>query len=243
VPRPLYSPARLYVWRWLDWCIDSCDRAREDMLVYGSHARLPRACAWRGQSAAFDALVVSRRRQIKIPKRGKIYSMNEANRWDWDKPLQEYVTALQTAQGQTGVKYSSRYIGSMVRARLHGGGVVVVGVCDVRGAGAGAGAGILVTLHGLLDARPPAWCVCPPAWCVCPPAWCVCPPAWCVCPPAWCVCPPAWCVCPPAWCVCGLVCGVLQTAQGKAGVKYSGACARRRVGLGRREWRVASVPF
>ena len=27
--------------------------------------------------------------QIKIPKRGKIYSMNEANRWDWDKPLQE----------------------------------------------------------------------------------------------------------------------------------------------------------
>ena len=24
--------------------------------------------------------------------------MNEANRWNWDKPLQEYVTALQTAQ-------------------------------------------------------------------------------------------------------------------------------------------------
>ena len=167
------------------------------MLVYGSHARLPRACAWRGQSAAFDAFVVSRRRQIKIPKRGKIYSMNEANRWDWDKPLQEYVTALQTAQGQTGVKYSSRYIGSMVRARLRGGGVVVVVVCDVRG----AGAGIHITLHGLLGARPPAWCV------------------------------------------CGLVCGVLQTAQGKAGVKYSGACARCRVGLGRREWRVASVPF
>jgi len=63
--------------------------------------------------------------QIKIPKRGKIYSMNEANRWDWDKPLQEYVTALQTAQGQTGVKYSSRYIGSMVgdvhRTLLYGG--------------------------------------------------------------------------------------------------------------------------
>jgi len=32
---------------------------------------------------------------IQIPKRGKIYSMNEANRWNWDKPLQEYVTALQ----------------------------------------------------------------------------------------------------------------------------------------------------
>jgi fructose-1,6-bisphosphatase len=35
---------------------------------------------------------------LQIPKRGKIYSMNEANRWNWDKPLQEYVTALQTAQ-------------------------------------------------------------------------------------------------------------------------------------------------
>ena len=38
---------------------------------------------------------------------------------------QEYVTALQTAQGQTGVKYSSRYIGSMVgdvhRTLLYGG--------------------------------------------------------------------------------------------------------------------------
>jgi len=62
---------------------------------------------------------------MQIPKRGKIYSFNEANRWLWDKPLQEYVTALQTAQGQTGLQYSSRYIGSMVgdvhRTILYGG--------------------------------------------------------------------------------------------------------------------------
>ena len=62
---------------------------------------------------------------IQIPKRGKIYSMNEANRWNWDKPLQEYVTALQTAQGETKTQYSSRYIGSMVgdvhRTLLYGG--------------------------------------------------------------------------------------------------------------------------
>lgn len=32
---------------------------------------------------------------IRIPERGKIYSFNEANRWAWDKPLQEYVTAIQ----------------------------------------------------------------------------------------------------------------------------------------------------
>ena len=62
---------------------------------------------------------------IQIPRRGKIYSMNEANRWKWDKPLQEYVTALQTAQGETKTQYSSRYIGSMVgdvhRTLLYGG--------------------------------------------------------------------------------------------------------------------------
>lgn len=32
---------------------------------------------------------------IKIPPRGKIYSFNEANRWDWDSPLQKYVTDIQ----------------------------------------------------------------------------------------------------------------------------------------------------
>ena len=32
---------------------------------------------------------------IKVPPRGKIYSFNEANRWDWDPPLQKYVTDIQ----------------------------------------------------------------------------------------------------------------------------------------------------
>lgn len=62
---------------------------------------------------------------IRIPPRGKIYSFNEANRWDWDVPLQEYVTAIQNGEGESGVKYSSRYIGSMVgdihRTLLYGG--------------------------------------------------------------------------------------------------------------------------
>ena len=37
---------------------------------------------------------------MTIPKRGKIYSFNEANRWDWDAPLQNYVTDIQ--QGLVG---------------------------------------------------------------------------------------------------------------------------------------------
>lgn len=51
---------------------------------------------------------------VKIPKRGKIYSFNEANRWDWEKPMTEYVTDIQQGKGQTRNQYSSRYIGSMV---------------------------------------------------------------------------------------------------------------------------------
>jgi len=51
---------------------------------------------------------------LKIPSRGKIYSFNEANRWDWDPPLQKYVTDIQQGLGDAKYRYSSRYIGSMV---------------------------------------------------------------------------------------------------------------------------------
>jgi fructose-1,6-bisphosphatase I len=51
---------------------------------------------------------------IKVPSRGKIYSFNEANRYQWDPPLQKYVTDVQQGLGETKTRYSSRYIGSMV---------------------------------------------------------------------------------------------------------------------------------
>lgn len=51
---------------------------------------------------------------VVIPPRGKIYSFNEANRWDWDAPLQSYITDIQQGHGDTGTPYSARYIGSMV---------------------------------------------------------------------------------------------------------------------------------
>ena len=62
---------------------------------------------------------------LQIPKRGKIYSFNEANRNDWDKPLLDYVSAIQQGKGESGKQYSARYIGSMVgdvhRTLLYGG--------------------------------------------------------------------------------------------------------------------------
>ena len=53
---------------------------------------------------------------VKLPDRGSIYSMNEANRPFWDPPLRAYVEDIQRGKGESGVTYTSRYIGSMVRA-------------------------------------------------------------------------------------------------------------------------------
>merc|ERR1719191_1153013 len=63
---------------------------------------------------------------MRIPSRGKpIYSINEANRWQWNEPLRNYVTAIQNGQGETGKPYTARYLGSMVgdihRTLLYGG--------------------------------------------------------------------------------------------------------------------------
>lgn len=65
------------------------------------------------------------RPNMKIPPRGKIYSLNEANINEWDEPMRKYIQDVQAGKGETGVKYSARYIGSMVgdvhRTLLYGG--------------------------------------------------------------------------------------------------------------------------
>merc|ERR1712129_307941 len=62
---------------------------------------------------------------VKVPDRGSIYSMNEANRPFWDPPLRAYVEDIQRGKGESEVTYTSRYIGSMVgdvhRTLLYGG--------------------------------------------------------------------------------------------------------------------------
>lgn len=52
--------------------------------------------------------------QIKIPQRGKIYSINEGNYKYWDKRLQEYVDYLKTPADDKSRPYSARYIGSAI---------------------------------------------------------------------------------------------------------------------------------
>ncbi|MCX7610708.1 MAG: class 1 fructose-bisphosphatase [Ignavibacterium sp.] len=62
---------------------------------------------------------------IKIPKKGKIYSINEGNYLYWHPGLKKYIKWLQEEDKSTGRPYSSRYVGSMVadihRTLLYGG--------------------------------------------------------------------------------------------------------------------------
>ena len=62
---------------------------------------------------------------VKIPKRGSVYSFNEARSLQWEAPYQEYLSDLKTGKSQSKKAYNSRYIGSMVgdvhRTLLFGG--------------------------------------------------------------------------------------------------------------------------
>eukprot|EP00249_Psilotum_nudum_P003420 c16806_g1_i1 orf=335-1219(+) len=61
---------------------------------------------------------------IKIPKRGKIYSVNEGNAKNWDEPTRKYIENCKFPKDGSSSK-SLRYIGSMVadvhRTLLYGG--------------------------------------------------------------------------------------------------------------------------
>ncbi len=62
---------------------------------------------------------------IRIPSKGKIYSLNQGNFCNWDKGMQRYIQYLQESDSATGRPYSLRYIGTMVgdahRTLLYGG--------------------------------------------------------------------------------------------------------------------------
>jgi fructose-1,6-bisphosphatase I len=62
---------------------------------------------------------------ITIPKKGRIYSMNEGNFRNWDEGMQRYINYLKENDQATGRPYSLRYIGTMLadghRTLLYGG--------------------------------------------------------------------------------------------------------------------------
>ncbi len=62
---------------------------------------------------------------IRIPRRGKIYSLNEGNFSSWSEGMQRYVNFLKVSDKSSNRPYSLRYIGTMVgdahRTLLYGG--------------------------------------------------------------------------------------------------------------------------
>ena len=71
---------------------------------------------------------------IKIPKKGKIYSVNEANYGYWDQGTRDYIDWIKDPQAGHPKAYTSRYIGSLVadfhRNLLYGG--IFLYPADVR---------------------------------------------------------------------------------------------------------------
>ncbi|KAJ3679266.1 hypothetical protein LUZ60_017277 [Juncus effusus] len=65
------------------------------------------------------------KRNVKIPPRGQIYSVNDARYFDWPEGLKNYIDTVRQGQGQNHKKYSARYICSLVadfhRTLLYGG--------------------------------------------------------------------------------------------------------------------------
>ncbi|HFC46533.1 MAG TPA: class 1 fructose-bisphosphatase, partial [Dissulfuribacter thermophilus] len=62
---------------------------------------------------------------IKIPERGKVYSVNEAYTAYWDEPTKRVVEYFKSPENERGKPYAARYIGSLVadfhRNLLYGG--------------------------------------------------------------------------------------------------------------------------
>ncbi|WOL17835.1 fructose-1,6-bisphosphatase, chloroplastic [Canna indica] len=62
---------------------------------------------------------------IQIPRRGQIYSVNDARYFDWPDGLRRYIDVVRQGKGQFPKKYSARYICSLVadfhRTLIYGG--------------------------------------------------------------------------------------------------------------------------
>ncbi|MBE9032949.1 class 1 fructose-bisphosphatase [filamentous cyanobacterium LEGE 11480] len=57
---------------------------------------------------------------IKIPKHGAVYSVNEGNFWQWDEPYRNYIRYMHRHEGYT-ARYSGAMVGDLHRLLFQGG--------------------------------------------------------------------------------------------------------------------------
>lgn len=78
---------------------------------------------------------------IRIPSRGRIYSVNDGNAPVWQEGIQRYIEYVRASDKATGRPYTARYVGSMVadihRTLLEGGIFLYPAVVGADGKGSG----------------------------------------------------------------------------------------------------------
>ncbi|HUG43188.1 MAG TPA: class 1 fructose-bisphosphatase [Acidobacteriota bacterium] len=97
-------------------------------VVYGSNTMLVYTTGQGVNGFTLDPAIgefLLSHRNVRIPKRGNIYSVNEGSHRFWDEPTRRFVAWLKSDRNDLGKPYSLRYIGSMVsdvhRTLLKGG--------------------------------------------------------------------------------------------------------------------------
>jgi len=114
-------------------CVDDCLQPGAQQLaagyvIYGSSTMMVVTTGNGVHGFTLDPTVgefLLSHKNIKTPKRGKIYSVNEGNFQRWDDETRKYISYLKQNDPETNRPYSSRYIGSLVadfhRNLLYGG--------------------------------------------------------------------------------------------------------------------------
>jgi len=114
-------------------CVDDCLQPGAQQLaagyvIYGSSTMMVVTTGNGVHGFTLDPTVgefLLSHKNIKTPKRGKIYSVNEGNFDRWNDETRKYISYLKQTDPETNRPYSSRYIGSLVadfhRNLLYGG--------------------------------------------------------------------------------------------------------------------------
>ena len=109
--------------------LEDCLRKGVEQVAYGSSTMLVYTAGHGSHGFTLDPGIgefLLSHKNIQIPSRGKVYSINEGNANTWDEGTRKYINDLKTGSPETGQKpYSLRYIGSLVadfhRNLLYGG--------------------------------------------------------------------------------------------------------------------------
>ncbi len=94
-----------------------CEQVAGGYLLYGASTILVYTCGEGVHQFTLDSVAGEfflSASNVEIPARGKIYSVNEGNKYKWSKVVKKTVDYFQDDDKETGRPYSSRYTGCLV---------------------------------------------------------------------------------------------------------------------------------